>query len=84
MDHTSREPFQTCFQYGSEDKYCWTNPYKHEFNYFTACHPVQEEGCGPSCDDSWNVVIPDRTEDGHPFLDSCGEPCQDSYKPLRY
>ena len=81
MDHASHEPFQTCWKHGSEDKYCWTNSYKHEYSYFTACQPVPEEGCGPSCDDSWNAV---RTEDGHPFLDSCGEPCQDSYKPLRY
>ena len=73
--NTKKVPFQNCFQYKSEDKYCWTNSVHYpEFRGYFACYPVPEEGCGPDCEwwDSWFFVYPGDTN-------QCGEPCQHMY-----
>ena len=71
-------PFQTCYKYGSGDKYCWTNSFLHSyFHRYFACIPVPEEGCGPSCEryNSWSFANPDTNHE-------CGEPCQHMFQSV--
>ena len=79
---------QTCFQYGSEDNYCWTNSYQYmpleptnaypeyQGKYYM-CHPLHGEGCGSNCYAAWSPADP---KDDLPVQDSCGDPCQYMYK----
>jgi len=66
---SSTTPFETCYQYGNDDKYCWSNSFFDYCGVTQQCHPVDF-----SDDDSisrwhtihWYYVNPHGT---------CGQPC---------
>ena len=81
------EPFQTCYKYGSENKYCWTNSFNYTmFGIYYLCSPVTEEECGPLCanDGSPPFADPVSLKDGNPVADpnQCGEPCEHMIPPI--
>ena len=62
--------FQTCFKFGEEEKYCWTNAFfcsSCYFENFYACYP---EG---GYDTLWHSVEQDELE--YPYSYHCGGPC---------
>ena len=63
-----KDPFQTCYKYGSYEKYCWTNAY----NSFASnwWHYLQ---CVPNGDD-WNEI------DANLPLSLCDTPCYEQHK----
>ena len=37
-------PFETCFQFGNEATYCWTNSYYNIDDRFYPCYPTSQHG----------------------------------------
>lgn len=37
-------PFETCFQFGNEATYCWTNSYYNIDDRFYPCYPTSQQG----------------------------------------
>ena len=72
-----RDPFETCYQYGEEAKYCWSKSY-YVGGRFSGWYP-----CVPNpkyAEQTWELIDPKYVNPvTHPY--SCGEPCQDMYQP---
>jgi hypothetical protein len=63
------DPFQTCYKYGSYEKYCWTNAY-----YFDAPFRTIWYQCRPNGDDWYGI------RDTKLPLSLCPTPCQDQHR----
>ena len=75
IDSAKSNPFETCFQFGDEDKYCWTKSYYHlrdyySDNYWDTCVPIGKD---------WHSVgIAPHAKSVNPVTQPnlCGDPCQ--------
>ena len=67
-----RHPFETCYQWGNEVKYCWTKSYQWTHNgvIFSECAP----------DGSYWKAIDAKYVNPVTHPNSCGTPCQDMYQ----
>ena len=77
-----RDPFETCYQYGEEAKYCWTKSYyssKGTGGWFQ-CYPDPSQDKCADCQE-WERIHQDDMKYVNPVTHpySCGLPCQDMY-----
>jgi len=71
-------PFETCYQYGSYDKYCWTKSYLDTSWFddtFKQCVPDPRGGQWRAIEQKNMKYVNPVT---HPY--SCGEPCQGQHE----
>ena len=73
------DPFETCFQYGDEAKYCWTKSYRCIYRKEDNMLPFLwlksiYYPCIPNGDDAWHSI---DAKNINPVTDpnSCGMPC---------
>ena len=73
------DPFETCFQYGDEAKYCWTKSYRCIYRKKDNMLPFPwlesiHYPCIPNGDDAWHSI---DTKNINPVTDpnSCWMPC---------
>ena len=77
------DPFKTCYQYGDETKYCWSNSYYSKtitsagiHTLWFECHPKPKHGQWDSLDPKY-VNTPGVDPKTNPKL--CGSPCEEMY-----
>ena len=74
--------FETCFQYGNVDKYCWTKSwFASDFGggNWLQCDPDPRDGQWNSIDnDDMRYVNPPPLSPGDPY--TCGSPCQGQHE----
>ena len=69
-----RDPFETCYQYGKEEKYCWTKSYRNVLRHgFSPCVPDPRGGVWQTLDPKY-VNTPGVDPNTNPKR--CGPPCQ--------
>ena len=72
------DPFETCFQLGKYDTYCWSKSFHHDGTFFTSSKYYQCSPLPPATGGTWYPVDPQYVNPiTHPY--SCGSPCQDMY-----
>jgi hypothetical protein len=73
-----REPFETCFQFLSEAKYCWSKSYYCDDHDDDEAFPNIYYQCTPE-GDGWKSIDANYVNPvTHP--NSCGTPCQDMHQ----
>ena len=74
---SNSNPFQTCYQYGDEDKYCWSNSYWSSYNNgWYECQPNGFTGCNDdgSAEAGWHAIKQKNMRYVNPPPQSPGDP----------
>ena len=74
---SNSNPFQTCYQYGDEDKYCWSNSYWSSYNNgWFECQPNGFTGCNDngSAEAGWHAIKQKNMRYVNPPPQSPGDP----------